>query len=123
MKLDEYKKTVGRTNRRVEGDVSKTIAAYLDLKGIWHIRLQSGKVQVVSEYKGRTHSRWIHFGHKGCPDRLALINGKSVFIEVKKPGAKPTDDQLAEHRRIEANGGIVIVADSLDEFKKRLSEI
>lgn len=52
---------------------------------------------------------------RGTPDILAVISGRFVAIEVKRPGGKPSKLQLVQLKRIEAAGGIAMVAESVDE--------
>ena len=52
-------------------------------------------------------------GMAGVPDRLVLINGMAVFVELKAPGRKPTERQLAIHRYLVRLGFPVHVIDSM----------
>ena len=52
-------------------------------------------------------------GMAGVPDRLILINGMAVFVELKAPGRKPTERQLAIHRYLKCLGFPVHVIDSM----------
>ena len=52
---------------------------------------------------------------RGTPDILAVISGKFVSIEVKAPGGKASKLQIAQLKRIEAAGGVAILAESLEE--------
>lgn len=52
---------------------------------------------------------------RGTPDILAVISGKFVAIEVKAPGGKASKLQIAQLKRIEAAGGVAILAESLEE--------
>lgn len=54
--------------------------------------------------------RWE--GRLGCPDYLALKNGRAFFIETKAPGEKPRRSQLAEFGQILKTGCPVFVVDS-----------
>lgn len=58
---------------------------------------------------------------RGTPDILAVISGRFVAIEVKRPGGKPSKLQLAQLKRIEAAGGVAFVADSIDDVIKHLA--
>lgn len=50
-------------------------------------------------------------GNVGKPDRLFLYNGKSVFIEFKAPGKKPTELQSRWLRQLTESG---FIADWVD---------
>lgn len=43
-------------------------------------------------------------GDRGKSDRLYMLNGKAVFVELKAPGKKPTDLQLRFLDRARQNG-------------------
>jgi len=46
----------------------------------------------------------IQTNKNGIPDLLCLRNGRAVFIEVKRPGEKPTPLQLQRHRELKDTG-------------------
>lgn len=48
----------------------------------------------------------------GVPDRVLIGNGKTVFVELKRPGGKPRPLQIAIHKRMREHGAIVFVADT-----------
>jgi hypothetical protein len=48
------------------------------------------------------------------PDRLVTLpGGRIVFVECKRPGAKPTLKQLKDHERRRALGCTVYVIDTI----------
>lgn len=52
-------------------------------------------------------------GRRSVPDRLVTLpGGIIIFIEVKAPGKKPTDNQSRDHDRRRALGCTVLVIDS-----------
>lgn len=51
-------------------------------------------------------------GMAGVPDRLVLFNGVAAFVELKSPGKKPNERQVAIHRFLHRLGFLVCVADS-----------
>ena len=52
-------------------------------------------------------------GHRGAPDELVMLRGRSFFVEVKAPGCKPSPVQLIEHQTLRTDGGFsVYVVDS-----------
>jgi Holliday junction resolvase len=61
--------------------------------------------------KGWYVAKIIQTTKNGWPDLLCLKDGKSVYIEVKRPGGKPSPLQLLRHREIAATGHIVHVTD------------
>lgn len=52
-------------------------------------------------------------GRRSVPDRLvSLPGGRIVFVELKAPGKKPTENQLRDHQRRRDMGFTVLVLDS-----------
>ena len=60
---------------------------------------------------------------RGIPDITGCYHGKFAAIEVKRPGETPTTIQKKTMGEIEAAGGKVIVAYSLDDVVKMISEL
>lgn len=58
----------------------------------------------------------IQTNQNGIPDTLILRNGRSVFIEFKRPGEKPKELQEYRHRKIREKGFTTIVARSLEDI-------
>lgn len=55
---------------------------------------------------------WI--GRRGAPDRLAMLPGRLLWIELKSPGKKAKPHQIREHARMRAMGQRVEVIDSFE---------
>jgi hypothetical protein len=55
---------------------------------------------------------WI--GRRGAPDRCVMLDGKTIFIELKAPGVAAEPHQLREHARMRKMGQRVEVIDSLE---------
>ena len=53
---------------------------------------------------------WI--GRRGAPDRLVMLPGKAIWIELKRPGFTAAPHQAREHDRMRALGQTVLVIDS-----------
>lgn len=52
---------------------------------------------------------------RNVPDRIVLLPGRPAqFVELKRPGAKPTKAQEREHARIAKAGGTVWVLDTTE---------
>ncbi|MCE1244909.1 hypothetical protein [Oryzomicrobium sp.] len=56
--------------------------------------------------------RWI--GRNGAPDRLAMLPGKTLWVELKAPGEKCRPHQIREHERMRRMGQRVEVVDSFE---------
>lgn len=63
-------------------------------------------------------------GRRHVPDRIMLLPGICMqFVELKKPGEKPTEGQLREHARIlEWSGFPVLVWDATYQIDSYLSD-
>lgn len=48
----------------------------------------------------------------GVPDRILIGNGKTIFLELKRPGEKPRKLQVAVHKKMREHGATVFVADT-----------
>lgn len=55
---------------------------------------------------------------RGYPDLEAFRDGRAIFIEVKRPGKKPTPLQKYRMNQLRKAGFSVYVMDSPDELKK-----
>lgn len=51
-------------------------------------------------------------GRNGMPDRLLIKNGRHWFLELKRPGKRPTPLQEAVGRLLRAHGAVVLCADT-----------
>ena len=63
-----------------EKDIERAIQSFIGSRGHWVENLQSGKVLVKKWW----YSNYMHLCTAGTPDLVALMNGKFVWIEVKK---------------------------------------
>lgn len=61
---------------------------------------------------------WI--GRHGAPDRLVMLPGRLVWVELKMPGQKAKPHQVREHDRMRAMGQTVVVIDSIDGVEELL---
>ncbi len=63
-------------------------------------------------------------GRRNVPDRIMMLPGICMqFVELKKPGEKPNDAQLREHKRIlEWSGFPVLVWDATYQIDSYLSD-
>lgn len=99
-----------------ESDISASIADYLNARSIYNVRINSGRIKT-------SNGSWVHMAPKGTPDRFALYKGVLLAIEVKRPGETPTKEQIEAHEQIEQAGGVVVVAQSIDEVVMALKRI
>lgn len=62
--------------------------------------------------------------NRGVPDRVVIMNGHTVFVELKRPGGKPRKLQDIILKRIIKRGGDARVIDTkeqVDDFIRSLS--
>ena len=93
-----------------EGKIQKEILEYLTLERVFHWRQNNLPV-----FDPRINGYRSHTGMKGVPDIICVIKGQFVGIEVKTPKGKQSPDQVFFQKRLEANGGVYILAKSLDD--------
>ena len=58
---------------------------------------------------------------RGAPDRAFIKNGKTVYIEYKQPGKKPTPLQNKVHAIFSDYGVMVHIATSVEETMEILN--
>lgn len=75
--------------------------------------IENRLVRKVKERGGEVRKvKWI--GRTGAPDRLVMINGLTIWVELKATGQKAKAHQLREHDRMRAMGQFVVVINSID---------
>lgn len=79
----------------------------LERAGVWAIRVNSGLAKGL--YGGI-----IHLAPKGTPDLLVL--SPYLWAEIKRPGKRPSDEQLVWHAKAEQLGVPVVVVSSPEEL-------
>ena len=91
-----------------EKDIQKQILEFLDFKRILAYRQNSGAFVDKAKHFYRFASI------DGLPDIVAIIGGRYIAIEVKKPGGKMRDSQKTFREALEESGGLYWLFDSLD---------
>ena len=85
----------------LESKVQNQIKKYLELNG-WKVL------------------KIIQLSENGYPDIMALKNGTAIFIEVKRPGAKPRPLQVHRIDQLNKMGFMAFYADSLEMVKEKI---
>ena len=69
-------------------------------------------------------NRYIRYGlAKGSSDLIGLTKcGRFLAVEVKRPGQKPTNDQINFINHVTAKNGVAFVAYSVDDAINKLRE-
>ena len=70
------------------------------------------KIKARFENAGWIVVKLIQTNCNGIPDLMCLKGGKTVFIEVKQPGKKPTELQQFRHDQLTQNGFQVFILSS-----------
>lgn len=60
-------------------------------------------------------------GRVGAPDRVVMLPGLLVWVELKAPGKLPRVVQLREHERMRRMGQTVLVIDSIEMIEELLT--
>ena len=90
----------------LERDISRAITKALEAMGLVVIRIQSGVVKVGDHY--------VRQARKGTHDKLVLgKQGRSLFVEVKRPGEKLKPAQVRFAARLERLGHRWVRADNV----------
>ncbi len=66
---------------------------------------------------------WFVFYHlqglgsyPGLPDMQAVKDGRTIYIEIKRPGGRQSPGQKKFQQELEAAGGVYIVAREVDDL-------
>lgn len=72
------------------------------------------KIKKYLENKGWKVLKVIQLSENGYPDILALKDGQAIWIEVKRPGAKPRPLQVHRIDQLKKMGFVAFYADKLE---------
>ena len=107
-----------------EKAIQESIMQYLRLKGYYCQRMNSGMINTMRA--NGSHGR-VRLSPPGTPDIMAFKAKKIelgfatvtdlLFIEVKKPGKKPTSLQEFKMRELEEYGARCVVAHGVEELE------
>lgn len=62
-------------------------------------------------------------GTTGVPDRICLMNSRSVFVELKAPGKQPRPIQVRRMNQLRQQGFTTLVVDSVDAIQEVLDAL
>lgn len=64
---------------------------------------------------------FVRAGFKGCPDVVGMLKGgRALYVEVKRPSGKTTDDQEQFLAQATRDGAVAFVARSADDVYRVL---
>ena len=99
---------------RTETEIKKEITDYLRNRGYTVHRMNSGKAKVKGGY--------LELCEKGTPDILVLGKDKYIlWIETKKPGGNPTEEQLEKIAYYKTLGHSTLIAESIENVIQYLN--
>lgn len=98
-----------------ERDVTISCRGWLELRGWFPVRLQSGKFRTKDQ-------RTITIGKKGLLDWVFLRGRECLMVEFKAPGEKPSPAQAEFLQWAEIQGIPAMYADSLAMLQAKYSK-
>jgi hypothetical protein len=104
-----------------EADVLRAVLTLLAMhpRVAWAHRMNTGAGKVVRRGSVSQFMRW---GFPGCPDVLGqLTDGRVLAVETKRPSGELTPEQAAFLERVRSNGGVAVVARSVDDVMGALA--
>lgn len=103
-----------------EQDIQRQCLDYLQGVLRWHAwRNNTGAMRWTDRAGG---NRLMRFGATGSADILGVCcDGRFLAVEVKRPGGRPTEAQVAWLDRVRESGGVAMVVTSLEELRQGLS--
>lgn len=84
-------------------------------------KVENYLVKAVEKAGGKCW-KWNSASLVGVPDRIVLLNSNVVFVELKRPGAKPRESQIDVHQMMAKRGVGVIIIDTLKGCDALVSE-
>jgi len=111
-----------------EKNTQAAILHYLAIRGIFAWRQNQGAMRMENKAnemgRRKRRDRFIRFAAvDGISDIIGIYKGRFLSIEVKKVGNKPTDHQRDFLTRVDKEGGIAIVAYSVDDVVSALADV
>ena len=80
------------------------------------------KIRKWFESNGWIVLKTVALSTAGWPDLIALKDGQSVFVEVKKPGGKITELQEYRIAQLQQTGFKAFAAYSFNDFQNKINE-
>ena len=107
-----------------EATVQASILQYLAVHPLvaWAHRFNTGAHAVEDvDAKGRKRRRFIRYAFPGCSDVLGQMrDGRFLAVECKAPDGKATDAQRAFLELVAENGGVAVLASSIEDVEAAL---
>ena len=99
-----------------EAQVQNQCLCYLSIRKIFHWRQNTGSFQMKDRY--------IQCGIKGMADIIGILpDGRFLSVEVKRTkGGRVSPEQEAFRKKVEDNGGVALIVNSVEALKQGLEE-
>jgi len=110
-----------------ESTIQDAILRFLqwDRRVAWAERFNTGAHLIEGTTgNGKKSRRFIQYAFKGCSDILGqLVDGRFLAVEVKTRSGRATKEQQAFLDKVDASGGVAVLARSVDEVKNALDAV
>lgn len=73
--------------------------------------------------RGGLCMKFVSPGLSGVPDRIVVLNGQIVFVEMKKPGGRPRPLQVRVINLLRNQGCQVEVIDTKEQVERLVEDI
>lgn len=82
-----------------------------------------GAFVAAAKRRGCLALKWVCPGRRGVPDRIVLCpDGRTMYIELKRSGETPSQQQFAVLRMLQSRGHFAVWADNLADAEAYLDE-
>lgn len=78
------------------------------------------EIRRYAEATGWWVAKFVSPSKRGVPDRLFIKRGIVLFMEIKRPGEEPTQQQHLRMKEMRRYGAIVVWVDSFEKAKEWL---
>jgi hypothetical protein len=116
--IPDYKNSDNSTN-----GLTKCVIDFINMSGGFAERINTtgryigGKIIEGANGRVQTQGKWIKgTGTKGSADISAVIQGRTVKIEIKYGRDRQSDDQRIYQSNIERSGGLYWIVRTFDDF-------
>lgn len=109
--------------KKLESDIQRDICDWLHSKDFFFWRQNNIPVFGASGDGHRRYRAMPKYSLKGLPDIVVLYNGHYIALEVKRPKAKQTPEQLEIEKKTVDNGGLYFVVTSIEEASVVMNDI
>lgn len=106
----------------LESEIQRVICDWLALTGLFFWRANNiaalGRFGKEGEARFRSLPKYTP---RGIPDLFLLDSGRFIGVEIKRPGRKPTPEQVAFGAKLYENGGEYHIVHSLEEAQELIA--